>query len=238
MKKIRLICVLLTVAACLVLLATGFAAWYPINRDPQVIDPGNDPNWGRINVYSAAGVVDCIKLRDSATVFKYNVFSFCDAEGNATDEGEIELVYSVDVGKLAAAMQEAKGADWTEATLHLGLTYANIIGTDPGLFADVRTDGTPNRIVTVTVDGDTATHSVNASGNELTFEYAFSRAALDAAQTDANGNKIFNFTVRVNFNVPSNGGKSANFRNCFGKYIKSGEDGTSFTAAVYFVELA
>lgn len=35
MRKIRLISALLTIATCLVLLATGFATWYPLNPDSR-----------------------------------------------------------------------------------------------------------------------------------------------------------------------------------------------------------
>ena len=182
---------ILTVAALLATLCTGFAVWYEIQFTNDTLPEGNRGLKMHSYAIDDSSVVGVSMKQNGMSVFNYSATSFT-AGGAETNEGSISVTYVID--------KDALFGDTSSTTLIFTLSYLHA-GSET-LFNPELAAG-QSMEVGATVNGANAT--LTRTGAALSVETTLEKAGCPEE-----------ITVVYTFRIPNENG---NFRKVFGKYL-------------------
>lgn len=227
MKKSKIFLTVLPILVCMFFFSIGFASWTVVVPVSKSTDTAGD-----LIVDKVYNSTDYITV-DSIAVFDYSSLHFLNS-GKASDSGSVIVTCTVDLEKCRSRFEE-KNQTWSgKLTVSTSLTYANVIALDgsESLFAEIN-DGTYYRKVTANIKvGDSATAcTVNNGGSFVTATGTLENLASTGMYTFG-----LEFVISIPEDMPGTD-IPANFRHCFGQYLKSfTDDKTEFIAAARITE--
>ncbi len=205
MRKMNLISTLLSIASCLVIFSIGFSSFYNLTIFPLLSQPT-----GSFESYE----VDPIVNIESMTCFTCSGMSFMAIgydsnsilnEFQKIDTGTITVNYKIPKDQIPAS---------GKFEIDFYLSYENADKTT--LFNDAF--AVAGNVCTVKLSNSTVTHSIDEN-DAITFTKTF----VSVPTTED-----YTFNVTYEFTIPN---ANLNFRNTFGKFIKTGDNATTFIAS-------
>ena len=217
MKNIKMIALLLSITACLVLCGIGFSMWYNVQYSQNT-------TVGTLETY------DVLKISNTKmTIFKFSMLSFKEGDAQTTnfqnsDIGTIEVTYTVDAYTLAAT-----GGSF-RVDVSLGYDKTTLRNQYDRLFSALSV-GEGENTVSINCDVKSGSASHQLLANEIKSTYVFENVS-------ANDGAAYSFTVTYDFHIPS---ANDNFREMFGQYLMGadlqGKTVTKFVASAYVTDI-
>lgn len=201
LRKIKFMALLLSITSCLFMFSVGFATWYNVSAPTPVTTSGSFEAYDVLTIH--------MKENDGMNLFEYSALSFRDADGKATDKGQIKVHYVVPKSTV-----DATDGDFT---VDVTLTYDTLSryahdADFAGLFAGLE-KGTGTNQVNVTSSKGTVSEYV-VSDTQITAKITFENVTLTESQTE------YAFALTYDFNIPADTDTvKGNFRQTFGKYL-------------------
>ncbi len=208
LRKIRLMAIIASVTACLLMFSVGFSVWFKVEA-PEPVTPDED---GSFEAYDVLTIH--MKTPDGMEIFEYSALSFRDAAGASTSSGQINVNYVVPESTVTAT-----GGNFTvdvTLTYETLSTYAAAEGENfKGLFASLGKGTETNQVSVTSSEGTVSNYTVSA--DNITAKLTFSDITVAE-------NENYEFTLTYNFNIPQDitqqdSTVKGNFRQIFGKYL-------------------
>lgn len=216
-KRIKFIALLMSVAMALTLFTSGFAVWYHF----KPIDTTYNES---IDSFGVDDSTSFIKLTNMQ-VFEFSSLYFIkyDSGGKKepTDEGKITVKYNVNIDNCKRLLSEAGETYDNTLTVELTLGYENLTDSSYKLFEEIN-EGNNVKTISARINDISVDASGIANNGEI--------ITVTHTLTGLPDSGTYDMTVEYVFNVPyNNEEKIGNFRNNFGKYLKTfEEDKTQF----------
>ena len=208
LRKIRLMAIIASVTACLLMFSVGFSVWFKVEAPEPVILDNENGNGGSFEAYDVLTIH--MKTPDGMEIFEYSALSFRDAAGASTSNGQIKVNYVVPESTV-----NATDGDFTvdvTLTYETLSTYAAAEGENfKGLFASLEKGTETNQVSVTSSKGTVSDYTVSA--DNITAKLTFSDITVAE-------NENYEFTLTYNFNIPQDTDTvKGNFRQIFGKYL-------------------
>ena len=201
LRKIRLMAIIASVTACLLMFSVGFSVWFKVEA-PEPVTPEED---GSFEAYDVLTIH--MKTPDGMEIFEYSALSFRNAAGASTSSGQINVNYVVPQSTVTAT-----GGNFTvdvTLTYETLSTYAD--ANFAGLFASLEKGTETNQVSVTSSEGTVSNYTVSA--DNITAKLTFSDITVAE-------NENYEFTLTYNFNIPQDTDTvKGNFRQIFGKYL-------------------
>ena len=209
LRKIRLMAIIASVTACLLMFSVGFSVWFKVEAPEPVILDNENGNGGSFEAYDVLTIH--MKVDNGMNVFKSSLLSFKKSDTlENTDTGTIEVTYVVPKSTVATT-----GGSFT---VDFSLGYSSLSKLAPEghkLFGNAFNKETyPNNSFSVSVaEAKSTTTSLNANSDTIDCVCTFE--GIDT-------NKDFVFTLIYTFNIPP----GLTFKESFGQYLNGTESPT------------
>jgi len=233
LRKIRLMAIIASVTACLLMFSVGFSVWFKVEA-PEPVTPDED---GSFEAYDVLTIH--MKGDNGMNVFKSSLLSFKKSDTLAdTDTGTIEVTYVVPKSTVAATVDS--GDTTGSFTVDFSLGYSSLISEGHQLFGHAFSTTYPDNSYSVSVVYGTN----NETKKDLTPQFASVQEdgvviddTIICSYTFENitTDDDFVFTLIYTFKIPP----GLTFKESFGQYLNGTEsteenpnaDTTKFSAS-------
>ena len=228
-RKSNIFLTVLPLCIAMIFFSVGFGSWSVILPDP--ITPAVSVGGiGVDNVYHSSDYVAVSAI----STFDYSSLHFLTSSGATSDTGSVTVTCTVDIDACRDRMQEKGTAFDGALTLCVSLFYKNLATESYALFAPID-DGVNYRSVSAKLrTPTTSTPAVLENGGTTLL--------ATATLTDLPSSGEYTCGVEFVLHIPENLAGTeipANFRQCFGQYLKNfAGDKTEFVATAYILDAA
>ena len=209
LKRLQLLMTVIPLLLAMTLFSVGFAGWV------SVAPAADETIGGTIHSYGVSDSSALVDL-DNMTVFKYRAECFVNDDGESLDYGKINVTYIVNPANCA----EEFGKDWNGSLkLYIVLRVINAGKADLFNTGNINNEAGYRYSISAKVQNTETPVQYDSTEHTLTIEYGF--VNLDKTSTSVELQVEYTFSIPrciYGTNTP------ANFRHCFGQYLKESED--------------